>query len=188
MDPFPTTEARWFLRGSIPAAAAAWFEALGAPVEPESRTDRYLRPTSDGLGVKVREGSLETKRREDRLGPLGAGASAGAVESWVKWSFDLAAPADPETGWVAVGKTRRQRQRRVAGGVCSLELAEVTAGGETWWSVCLEAFGRTAGARRDALDAAARAWLDRPDAPALPAEASMGYAAWLMGLPAPPPR
>lgn len=180
VHPYRTAEARWFFRGAVPAPVRAWFDALGEPVETEARTDHYLAPSGDGLGVKVREGRLEAKRRDGAGGRLRVGRAASDVASWSKWSFALAEGAEPVGPWVEVAKRRRQRERAAAGGACALELAEVAVGGEAWWSVCLEATGPTEGARRAALVEAAGRWLGRDDAPALPAEAALGYPAWLL--------
>lgn len=178
--PYPTLEVRWFLRGDAPEVVAAWFDRLGDPVEAETRTDRYLAPTDGGLGVKVRTGNLEAKRRAAVEDPLQLGTAEGPAEAWEKWSFPLADDgAEPEAGWIAVDKTRWQRRRQTERGACALELSALTVGGEAWWSVCLEASGPTRSDRRAMLDAGARAWLGRLDAPALPAGAAMGYPAWL---------
>lgn len=179
MLPYRTHEVRWFWKGPIAADVEAWFKALGPASEPESRTDRYLEPTSDALGVKLRSGNVEAKRREGTAGRLAVAHAEATVEAWAKWSFALAEAPVPAEGWVAVAKTRRQRARHAAGAVCALELAVLEVEGETWTSVCLEAHGPDAEAQRAAIDAGAHDWLDRPDAPALPVEAAMGYAAWL---------
>ena len=179
MTPYRTAEARWFRRGDVPPAVRAWFDALGPDVELESRADRYLAPTDDALGVKLREGHAEAKRRDGVLGPLRVGPAAAPVEGWTKWSFPLADPgplaAEPDDAWVAVAKTRWQRHADA----CALELSQVDVGGDRWWSVCLEATGPDAPARRAALDAAARRWLGAPGAPALPEADAAGYLAWL---------
>lgn len=176
MDVLHTVEIRWFQPGPTPAAARAWFDALGPEVLAESRVDAYLTPESDALGVKLREGAVEAKRRTDRLGSLAVGA--GEVEAWTKWSFPRADAATPDQGWVEVAKTRRQRH--APSGDCALELSEVVVRGETWWSVCLEATGADLAARRAALADGARQWL--ASAPALPAEAARGYPAWLRSI------
>ena len=178
VHPYRTAEARWFLRGPVPEPVRAWFDALGPPPETEARTDRYLAPSSRRLGVKVREGRVEAKRRDGPAGHLRVGRAASDVTLWSKWSFELAADAEPVGPWVEVAKRRRQRE--AAGGACALELAEVTVEGEAWWSVCLEATGPTDAARRTALVEAAGPWLGRDDAPALPDEAALGYPAWLL--------
>ena len=57
MTPYRTHEVRWFWKGDVPDATRTWFDRLGPAVEGESRTDHYLAPTSDALGVKLREGA-----------------------------------------------------------------------------------------------------------------------------------
>lgn len=177
--PYWTAEARWFQEGRVPTEVHAWFEALGPPVETEERTDRYLAPTDDALGVKVREGRIETKRRDEAPGRLHVGRAEATVGVWAKWSFAMAGDAEPVGEWVAVAKKRWQRDMEVAGASCSLELGEAQAGGGVWWTVALEASGGDEAARRLALLEAAQHWLGRDDAPALPASAAMGYPAWL---------
>ena len=179
--PLRTTEVRWFQAGPLPPAVDAWFTRLGPRVEAETRTDRYLAPTDDALGLKLREGALEPKRRESVGGLLTVGRAHAAVETWTKWSFPLAADAVPEAGWVEVAKTRRQREVTTGGGRCRLDVSEVTVGAAMWWSVCLEAEGPSDEAARSVLGAGAARWLAADDAPTLPAEAAMGYPAWLRG-------
>lgn len=162
-----TVEVRWFGRGTVPPAVDAWFGALGPAVEPEVRTDRYLRPASDALGLKLREGQIEAKRREAVLGQRVAGAE---MEAWTKWSFPLAAHPDvPAEEWLAVVKARRQR--RAPG--CTLELSRLSVGGQDGWSVCLEA------TERDALQRAAADW---QPGPGLAEASASGYPAWLRSL------
>ena len=176
MERLRTAEIRWFHVGRAPAAVAAWFDALGPPVEPASRTDRYLRPTDAALGVKLREGRVEAKRRDGTAGPL----AAATIETWTKWSFALSEAPEVGEMWVEVAKVRRQREHAVGDASCRLELSEVGVGGEVWWSVCLEADGPSVEARRHALASAAARWLGRADAPALAAADARGYPAWLM--------
>ena len=178
-SPLRTTEARWFVRGATPADVAAWFDALGPAATPETRADRYLAPASDALGLKLREGRIQAKRRDGPAGPLRAGRAAAPLETWTKWSFALGEEAPPDDGWIDIRKTRRQHEHEAGDGTCRLELSEVAVGGDVWWSVCLEADGPDAASRQRALATAAARWLGRPDAPALPAEAAMGYPAWL---------
>ena len=183
-------EARWFVAGPLAPDLRAWFDALGPPVPPEARTDRYLVPAeSDSLGLKIREGTVQAKQRTGLLGlrTLAPGVRATA-ESWRKWTLGTAV-FTPVDGWVDVHKTRRQRTlvlvgrgraargRGPTGGRCALELSEVEIGGQVWHSVCLEASGASASVRWAALRGAARRWL--PSAPPLPAAALMGYPEWL---------
>ncbi len=182
MTPYRTAEARWFQPGEIPAAARAWFDGLAAPAGPETRTDAYLVPASPALGVKLREGQIEAKRRTGTLAPLVVGRAEAPVEAWAKWSFPLAHAAGEAGGgsvgdeWVEVRKTRWQHTL----GACALELSRVEVAGAPWWSVCLEATGESGAARRAALADAARQWLGGRNGPALPRPLAMGYPAWLM--------
>ena len=171
MTVYRTAEVRWFGRGEVPAEVEAWFIGFGPEPSTETRTDRYLSPTSDALGVKLREGQVEAKRRDATLGPLAVGKVRATVEAWTKWSFGLAeATEDLGDEWVAVAKARRQRH--VSG--CALELSRVEVGGVAWWSVCLEASGSDP---ESSLADAARQWL--ATAPALPESQASGYPAWL---------
>ncbi len=180
MEPYRTVEARWFRPGEIPGEVDAWFDALGPAVQTEARTDRYLDPASDALGVKLRQGSVEAKRRTAVLGAISAGTIRARVEAWAKWSFPLAVPGDaPVAGWAEVAKRRRQRY---ASG-CALELSRLTIRGEAWWSVCLEAAGPDAAS---ALTLMARRWLGADGAPSLAEADAMGYPAWLLAREASP--
>jgi len=182
MSPARTVEVRWFLPGPLPGAIRAWFARLGPEAEPERRTDRYLAPAGDALGVKLREGQVEAKRREGPAGRLAVGTSEAPIEAWVKWSFPLADGVDsPDDGWIEVAKVRWQRRVEAGGGTCTVEISEIEVAGDVWGAVCLEASGPDPEAQRAALDAAS-AWLARSDAPDLPASAAMGYPAWLRSL------
>lgn len=165
-----TAEVRWFCRGPLPDAVAAWFDAHGPASPVERRTDHYLAPTDPALGVKVRDGRIEAKRREAVLATVHAGAR---VERWTKWSFPLAGGAYPDAGWVAVEKARRQRGARVDAGTCGMELTTAQVGGAAWWTVGLEAVGPDPAA---ALAAGAARWLAAPP----PLGAPLGYPAWLL--------
>lgn len=186
-------EARWFVRGPIPADAAAWFTGLGPDAPEEARTDRYLAPVSpDEPGVKLRAGNVEVKQRTRVLGEASLGTLRGSVEAWKKWGFTLAPlPAD-DAGWVPVAKRRRVQSFSIEGGhivagkranpseraSVAVELAEVRVGEEVWWSVCLEATGPDDETRLAAFHAVAR-HVFGPGAPPLAAADSMGYPAFL---------
>lgn len=185
---WPTMEVRWFLAGAVPEAMRSWFGALEAPVQAGApRVDWYLHAAShDGLGIKVREGSIEIKQRVDELGVRAAGDSVrGTVERWVKWSFKAveAPPIDMSDGyWVPIAKTRETRVyaggRLVEGAGCNVELAVVEIGGAPWWTLGLEAFGPS-----DAVEAALDLGLDivrrSPPPVALLERDSMSYPRWL---------
>ena len=197
---YSTVEVRWFELGSIPAGVADWFaEGAIEPAEQIARTDYYLQlPAEDALGIKLREGRLEIKKRQERYGAANFhDRAAGMVEGWQKWSFALAGDLPLSDGtlsgsWLAVRKARRLRKfaARVAGRVfeiqldesasqgCYVELASLQVYQAEWWSVCLEAFGGQADLP-GVLWAVGEQVFASHAAPRLALERSMGYPAFL---------
>lgn len=158
-----TAEVRWFVRGRISDDLLAWFGKDFPLLETQPpRVDIYLPiPTDDGIGIKLREGRIEIKRRYGSLGPLTlAPGVAGIPELWRKWTFSPIAPGENGLeGWVAVQKTRLVRNYAVgAEGErpvpiphtqspergCSVELTEALANGQVWWTIGFEATGSEA--------------------------------------------
>lgn len=201
---YPTAEVRWFLPGPVPPAVEAWFRRGPRDVEQQPRrTDHYLHlPGSEGLNIKLREGLIEVKQRvgETALTPLHERVT-GIVERWRKWSFDLAQPDGarrhvvPASPWIAVQKRRRLRtyQVKIPEDVvapsttepptqgCEVELTQIDALGQTWWTVAFEAFGEETALRENLL-LVARHVLGADEPPSLQASDSRGYAAWLARL------
>jgi len=164
-------EVRWIFAGQLEAAVAGWFGRFPARVE--SREDIYLLdPPLPGLSVKVRGGgALEVKAYRGSPGILEvAGRARGHMEAWHKWSFPASPPSpgsrDP-AGWQPVRKRRRISRFSLASGPvvapaaglsqepgCEVELTEVHAGGQHWWTLGFEATG-PADLLRGALQATA---------------------------------
>ena len=190
-------EVRWIFPGQLEAAVAGWFGRFPAGVE--SREDTYLLdPQLRGLSVKVRGGgALEVKAYRGSPGILEvAGRARGRMESWQKWSFPCGPPSPGSgnpAGWRPVRKRRRINRfsltsgRMVARGAglgqepgCEVELTEVRARGQDWWSLGFEATG-PAELLRSALEATAALVF----AQALPRgvvpgpDESRSYAQWL---------
>ena len=69
----PSVEARWFMRGAVPVEALDWIKRWDLPpTTPDEREDHYLRlPETAAIGVKLREGRCEVKRRDIDLGQAG---------------------------------------------------------------------------------------------------------------------
>lgn len=149
-------EVRWILPGRLETAVAGWFDRF--PAEIESREDTYLlNPDLRGLSVRVRGGgALEVKVYRESSGILEVeGCARGRMEHWQKWSFPcgpLSEGSGDPVGWRAVGKRRRiSRFSLPCGRIsaralgeeprCVVELTEVCAGGEAWWSLGFEATG-----------------------------------------------
>ena len=161
---FPTVEVRWFQQGQADSALRAWFRHVAHQAQEQTpRVDYYLRASNpDNLGIKLREGLVEIKEHHQTYGQVSFHQHVhGHVDGWRKWSFpqpETMPRVDSETfhqAWIGVKKERwlclfRIRSETLeavplstqpkAG--CGLELTQVEASGETWWSVGLEAFGK----------------------------------------------
>ncbi len=204
MQTIATAEVRWFYPGQIPAGVAAWFASAQGPIEYQSpRVDEYLliRET-DSVNVKFREGRIEVKQRYGEVvNREFVGGGVGAIEFWRKWSFDVDKKNSNNNfrgfgdDWLAVRKDRivhiyaLQADGRVApvpdlGLVehgCSLELTQIDAAGQHWWSICFEEMGPE-DRLMETLVAVADQLLRSFTASPLSVCASYGYSAWLQRL------
>lgn len=150
----PTLEVRWFF-DELPFAIERLFGGFLA----QDRIDWYALPCHEGCGMKLREGRLETKLRQQSEGEFSLGSVVGAMESWFKWSVPMPSDNMPTTsllkgtGWVPVHKRRWIRRyavtseghmevmNRVASG-CAFELTQLEVHGQTFYTVGYEAVGR----------------------------------------------
>lgn len=190
----PSVETRWFGRGSPTPAVRAWFESGPRPPQAEpAREDRYLTHPDESLGIKLRQGKLEIKRRESLCESLHLPDVAGIVERWRKWSFVLVEDDLPSEGWIAVHKRRLVRTYAFENGQalaisaterpaqgCNVELTELIVNRDSWWTLGFEAFGADA-LLLACLEATARAVFVGA-APRFEVSASYGYPAWLARL------
>jgi hypothetical protein len=193
-------EVRWIFPGQLEVPVAGWFGRF--PAGTESREDTYLLdPPLRGLSVKIRGGgALEVKAYRGSPGILEvAGRARGRMESWQKWSFPFS-PLSPgsgdPSGWRPVRKRRRISRFPLASGPvvartpelgqqprCEVELTEVHASGQDWWTLGFEATG-PAHLLRGELEATAALVFAHP----LPGGAEPGpdesrsYAKWLVPL------
>ena len=200
---FPTLEVRWFRPGAAPEPILVWFLAFHSqPERVPRRVDRDLRVPQEvtSVGIKLREGGLEVKMREQEHGLLRMHARVrGVLEQWCKWRFPLARTAGttppwsrPDTSWVDVSKQRlvhrfsvapTARVVHVAPGEypsrgCVLELTEVGVGGRQWWTLCFEAFGDAA-TLRETFSLVTKHVLATGEPPRLDAAGSFGYPGFL---------
>lgn len=163
MDNFKTIEVRWFYPGVLPDQLFAWFNSPTEVLAPaDCRTDVYLQSSSPDMGVKLRQGNLEVKYRQEKLGEIEIkGDNIGQVEQWSKWiCIDDTAKFTPEniadrSGWVKVAKIRYQRLYQVeftdqikltsisqpTDGAAAIELTQLQVNGQNWWTVACEYLG-----------------------------------------------
>jgi MFS family permease len=200
-EPMRSLEVRWILPGQPGAAVAGWFARFPARVE--SREDTYLAAPQPGpMSVKFRQGrALELKVYQGSPGTLEvAGCARGRLEWWDKWSF----PCDPPgpggadlPGWRPVRKLIRRfpavsgqrasgARRRGDEPRCEVELTEIRAGGQAWWTLGFEATG-PASQLRTQLEATAALVFAQPlpGGMRLTADYSQSYQQWLTGGQAP---
>jgi hypothetical protein len=197
-----TLEVRWILPGQLKTEVADWFARFRARVE--VREDTYLLdPHLPGLSVKIRgAAALEVKVYQGSPGLLEvADRARGRVESWQKWSFPYERRAQDQgsgdlAGWRAVHKRRwissitppdeptRSRSPRRPLARCEVELTEIRASGEAWWSLGFEMTG-PADLLRGELDGISALVFARP----LPGDAQLttddccSYEDWLRRRP-----
>ena len=172
-------EVRWIVPGQLKTEVADWFGRFSVRVE--TREDAYLLdPHLPGLSVKIRgTAALEVKVYHGSPGLLEvADRARGRVESWQKWSFPFERPAQGQDsgdlpGWRTVHKRRRMssitpadepartRDCGTARPRCEVELTEIRASGEAWWSLGFEVTG-PADLLRAELDGAAAFVLAQP--------------------------
>ncbi len=192
-----TLEVRWIQRGRLPEAMFGWLGPFADWIE--RREDRYLAdPSIPELGVKIKGGiELDLKAYRGSPGELAVpGGGRGRLEMWEKWRFPLDAVALPSVdarGWLAIRKVRRRRSFHVVGDRaaerpvseaelpgCSVELTEFAVGGETWWTLCLEAGGEPEGLERELRATAGSLFREpMPDGVRLDLGDSSSYARWL---------
>jgi len=190
-------EVRWIFPGMMGRAVAGWFGRF--PSGTESREDIYLLdPPLRGLSVKIRGGgALEVKTYRGSPGILEvAGHARGRMESWQKWSFPFRPPGGDSggpPGWAPVRKRRRiSRFSSVSGPAvtgaagmgqqsrCVVELTEVHARGQDWWTLGFEATGLADQLRRELEATATLVFAQALPGGVVPGLAdSRSYAQWL---------
>ena len=191
-------EVRWMFPGELAGAVAGWFTRF--PAKTTVLEDAYLLdPHLPGLSVKVREGrALEVKVYRGSPGLLEVSARVrGRLEAWQKWSFphgSASLAGGGSAGWQAVSKRRRiswfsltgrpveaSDPRSREGPGCAVELTDLHAGGEAWWTLGFEATGPHDVLRSELEAAAALVFaMAPPGGLELGVHDSGSYAQWLL--------
>ncbi len=197
-----TTEIRWFRAGLVVPSVRKWFESCpGQIADQPPRTDYYLvLGGTRSLGIKMREGRLEIKSRQQELGRASLGERvSGMLEEWLKWSFELLDPrsdpssiTQPDSNWIGVHKTRRLRRYGRSDDEsfspvpvdtfppqgCDVELSMVRIHDQVWWTLAFESFGPPADRQQFLMDLASQLFEKDPTLE-LAALDSFGYPRWL---------
>jgi hypothetical protein len=145
---------------------------------------------------------IEIKQRTEDHGVVQVGKeTAGLVEGWLKWSFEIANPPEymkamqaEDRWWKGIRKRRWLRRFRVSDGEevsavsderlidggCEWELSEIQIEGigDRWWSLAFEAFGEEAD-RKKVLLTVAKEVLSEGVGMALREVNSSAYPYWL---------
>ena len=196
MSSTQTIEVRWFYRGNVPAAVATWFEAIGTPLPPDSRSDLYLQCTSSDLGIKIRQGNLEVKYCHQQLGTIAiAGMDDGRVQQWTKWICDdpsLELAGGEKQAWIQVAKIRHQRLYLVESiepsrlipiltprqNAAAIEVTQLQLQGQPWWTIACEYLGDNINIEGQFLPLVRSLLIGYPGSES-PSVVSDGYPQWL---------
>jgi len=205
-----SAELRWFISGKLPAQIVDRFGESEFADQQLPRTDTYLVfPNAQTVGVKVREGNFEVKtlvKTSDKVKV--SHILSGRIEVWEKWSFskesaDFSAifnlKNDPY--WIPVKKTRWLRKFAYKNGgiqeiqarenypdcACQVEIAEVVARDEYFWTLNLEGYrGDDSGERvlKDSIEKIKGdvGLADLINSEQLEKAYSKSYPAWMAGL------
>jgi hypothetical protein len=198
----PSVEARWFIAGLLPEKLRTWFvQGMIVAADPKIRTDHYLfLPGVASIGMKLREGKFEVKRRDADFGlvPIGSRAT-GRLALWRKWSFTIAGKDGeeaPDGHWFSIEKKRLLRKYILKNGGftsvdpattfsefgCTVELTTLKIRHVDWWSFGFEAFGPDENRLRETLEQVTTSCVDGLDDPGLSADNSFDYPEWIGSL------
>jgi hypothetical protein len=196
VDNFKTIEVRWFYPGALPAEFLAWFKPLATA---DSRTDVYLQSSSPDMGLKLRQGNLEVKYRQAKLGTIEVEKFGTAqVEQWSKWiCIDDSASLTPEQianqpGWIKVAKVRHQRLYQgefgdeiqlkpisiPQAGAAAIEVTQLQLDDRIWWTIACEYLGDNIDLERQ-FSPLVKSLLSACPLPLSTPAISCGYPEWL---------
>jgi len=159
-----TTEIRWFFPGRIPDHLYDWHNNKKGLFENQHpRTDVYLfLPDQNNLGIKLREGRIEFKKRLSIHDDYLVSGLSGNVETWIKWSIKVEDDLDPfnhlfddSSNWVKIRKKRYLQKYKIIEnhkfvahprGIfpqegLALELSELDINDQPCWTLGLESYG-----------------------------------------------
>lgn len=159
-----TAEIRWFQLGSSPGIIRKWLRnQKGIYEEQETRTDVYLiLKNNPALGIKLREGRMEIKKRLSVGSTVRSHNLAGTSEVWKKWSAKTEESNsagnllfEEEDHWIHIRKKRYLQKYEITSGGelipypesgfpnsgLAVEIADLVINDQQWWTFGLESFG-----------------------------------------------
>lgn len=196
-----TAEIRWFQKGVSPPNMHQWLQHLnGVFEEQEPRIDVYqVLPDQMNLGIKLREGRMEIKKRLAFQHSFTSENIHGKLETWIKWSSktEEGIPSyntmfDDVSHWIRIEKKRilqkfeitRKKQLTLypdngfpEAGI-AIELANLKVQEHPWWTFALECFGPMERVATDLLSVAP-ALLENNVSTQLTKDNSYGYPEWI---------
>jgi hypothetical protein len=195
MNGIQTLEVRWFYPGSLPDEVINWFNTPSENRrQPDTRTDVYLQSSAPELGVKLRQGNLEVKYRQQQLGQIEIDRfSESQVEQWSKWICDgVPSSGAKKQGWIPVDKVRYQRFYQVEfldviqlaqidtprQNAAAIEITELQLRGQFWWTIACEYLGNNISIDRHFSPLVRNLLLNYPLSISTPS-ISGGYPQWL---------
>lgn len=195
-----STEIRWFFKGNLPFIVN-WSDDIDIHKKSvENRIDYYLLiPDTDCVGIKLRNSRLEIKwRRKVYEFNRSNLTISGFSENWIKWDWnhdkssqidmDQVFKKNEQNPWVEVRKKRTQKKFNIYDNKLNpissrelysdfaLEVTELVANNQAWWSVGLDSFS---GKVNPYFDQIIREYLIKPYNLSLGKESSYGYPHWL---------
>jgi hypothetical protein len=195
MNGTQTIEVRWFYSGSLPDEVINWFDALGENrAKPDARSDFYLQSNAPDLGVKLRQGNLEVKYRQQQLGNIEIEQfPESQVEQWSKWICqEVPSSGAEKQGWIQVDKIRYQRFYQVEfldriqlisidtprQNTAAIEITDLQLPGQFWWTIACEYLGNNISIDRQLLPLVRSLLLKYPLSMSTPS-ISCSYPQWL---------
>lgn len=197
-----TAEIRWFLTGSVPEEIVDFLKQLPGKFENQpERTDVYfLMNGIPELGIKLREGRVELKKRTAIHNDYSADGTTGKVESWLKWSIQATEELNPFKAmfqdpkhWLSIRKKRSLVKFEVAddgipilppedhypeNGI-ALEVSALEIKKTNWWTVGLECYGAPDKVHPNLLSVAPQFFGDLPGNK-FSRSNSFGYPEWIL--------
>ena len=157
-------ELRWFFKDTLPINIYQWFEKIlpgNEKFEEEPRSDYYLIPQSEDLGVKLSRQQLQIKIKKNNVNfSLKNNNIQGILEHWIRYSWNSVSSTESKTidtfekfSYIKVDKKRLIRKYKISDDIpiqiplsniidtkCSIEITKINVKGQTWSTLAFDWF------------------------------------------------